>query len=102
MRHLARSSAASAGEIVAVALLLDHALRREPGGANNPEGAGGHTGKQVVNFDNVNVDKPLQSKRPMGNSAAAGIRRLEKAADKGRQARPCAFDQTAKEDPIVV
>jgi hypothetical protein len=63
-------------------LLLDRALRRESGGANNPEGLGGRNRKtsDIVNVDNIHSDKP---DRPSGTSSAAGLRRLEKEATSG-------------------
>jgi hypothetical protein len=65
-------------------LAWDRAVRGEHGGAHNPEGIGGKSGKQpiIVNVDNVNVDNG-GTVRPTGNSADAGLRRLDKAAQAG-------------------
>lgn len=73
---------ADKGEAARARLLLDRALRRDPGGANNPTGIGGRAGKaaDVVTVDNVNIDK---EGRPTGNSSAQGLRRLEKEASSG-------------------
>ena len=61
-------------------VLLEQALARGPGGANNPEGLGGHTGKTaepVVNRDTVTVDKSTAlPPRQGGNSTAYAVRRL--------------------------
>lgn len=65
--------------------LIDAMMEKGPGGANNPHGLGGKSCKtedEIVNVDNVHVDS--SEARPTGNTAAAGIRRLSKAAeDKG-------------------
>lgn len=71
-----------------VLLLIDGEMERGAGGANNPHGLGGKTGKtegevqdadpDIVNVDNIHVDK---EGRPTGTSRAAGMRRLQKAAE---------------------
>ena len=64
----------------------DRATRGDHGGAHNPTGLGGKSGKteaDIVNDDNVNVDNPPGTIRPTGNSSQAGLRRLEKAASAG-------------------
>jgi hypothetical protein len=73
-------------------LLLDRALRRESGGANNPEGLGGRNRKtsDIVNVDNIHSDKP---DRPSGTSSAAGLRRLEKGGHVRQRHRPGCLDQ---------
>lgn len=58
---------------------------RPSGGANNPLGPGGKSGKaadDIVNVDNVHGDK---GERPTGNTAAAGLRKLQKAAAEGNE-----------------
>lgn len=70
-------------DIVAKAA-YDEIVAREPGGANNPLGLGGHTGKtadDVVNVDNIHIDNIPD--RPTGTSEQAGLRRLRKAAEAG-------------------
>lgn len=56
--------------------------RRKPGGANNPYGRSGKP-EELINVDNVHVDK---QGRPTGNSAEAGLRKLQKAASEGNDA----------------
>jgi hypothetical protein len=59
---------------------LDQVSQREPGGANNPEGFGGKSGKEpeepIVNDNNVNNDNDRTS--PVGNSTDYALRRLRK------------------------
>lgn len=65
--------------------LLELAVARGPGGANNPKGLGGHTGKEqpaqpeegLVNRDNVTVDKsgPV---RQGGNATSYALDRLRR------------------------
>jgi hypothetical protein len=72
-------------------LEFDRAIRGEHGGAHNPHGLGGKSGKTAddivnvdnVNVDNVNVDLNGGTVRPDGNSAQHGLRRLERAAEGG-------------------
>jgi hypothetical protein len=61
---------------VDVLALFDGARKRKPG---NPTGANQHTKEEeeAGNVDNVNGSS---SERPTGNSAAAGLRKLQKAA----------------------
>lgn len=54
--------------------MFDKAQRREPGNPNRDD----RTGRLTPSVDNVNS----RDARPTGNSAAAGIRRLEKEASK--------------------
>jgi len=51
--------------------------KRPAGGANNPHGCKGKPEGEEINVDNIHVDLP---ERPTGNSAAAGLRKLQKAA----------------------
>ena len=72
---------------VLLALWQRHS-RRGDGGANNPHGLGGRSGKtaeELVTVDNIHSDKDGQ--RPTGTSAAAGMRRLQTAAETDPQAR---------------
>ncbi len=67
-------------------LAWDRATRGEHGGAHNPRGLGGKSGKTVddiVNVDDMHVDNKHSTVRPTGTSAQAGLRRLEKAAEAG-------------------
>jgi hypothetical protein len=60
------------------------ATKRGAGGANNPHGLGGKSGKTadgIVTLDNIQGDKAPSA--PTGTSAQAGLRRLRKAADEG-------------------
>jgi hypothetical protein len=65
------------------------ALRTNDGGDNNPEGLGGKSRKAssgiIDTVDNINGDK--SPARPTGNSAQAGLRRLEKAAATNPEAK---------------
>jgi hypothetical protein len=66
--------------------LWTEATKRPAGGANNPAGLGGKSGKtedDIVNLDIVQDDKVALPKAPTGNSAAAGLRKLQKAAAEG-------------------
>ena len=66
---------------------IDEALQRPAGGNNNPEGIGGKSHKEIIDtFNNVKVDKVLA---PVGNSPAAGLRRL-------RKDRPDLYEQVGK------
>jgi hypothetical protein len=59
--------------------MLDELSQRGPGGANNPEGLGGKSGKTrdgIVNDDNIHNDKDRES--PTGTSREAALRRLRK------------------------
>jgi hypothetical protein len=55
------------------------------GGAHNPSGKNQHSkvASDEVNVSNANVDLASNTVRPAGNSAQAGLRRLEKAAEAG-------------------
>lgn len=62
-------------------VLLEEELARSRGGANNPEGLGGHTGKgreEVVNVLNKNIDNATPPEKPRGgtDNQAYAIRRL--------------------------
>jgi hypothetical protein len=57
--------------------------RRKPGGANNPHGRKGKPeGGEEIKGNNVPFDLPPQ---PKGNSAAAGMRKLQKSAAEGNE-----------------
>jgi hypothetical protein len=81
LRRLRKAS--EAGDEKAM-LAWDQAVRGEHGGAHNPEGIGGKSGKQadIVNVDNIHVDNK-GTVRPAGTSTDAGLRRLDKAAQAG-------------------
>jgi hypothetical protein len=69
-----------------VMALWAEVTKRGRGGANNPAGIGGKSGKtkdDIVNVDNINIDNQATLKRPTGTSAAAGLRKLQKAAAAG-------------------
>jgi hypothetical protein len=73
---------------VDVLALFDGARKRKHGGANNPSGSNQHRKVdevEVVNVDNIHVDQP---DRPTGTSAAAGLRKLQKAAKDGSKSEP--------------
>lgn len=64
------------------------AKRGEHGGAHNPHGLGGKSGKtaaDIVEYDNVKLDKEpaAPGQAPTGNSSDQGLRRLDKAAQRG-------------------
>jgi hypothetical protein len=67
-------------------LEFDQAIRGEHGGAHNPHGLGGKSGKtadDIVNVYDIHVDNNSGTVRPSGISAQAGLRRIEKAAEAG-------------------
>ncbi len=64
-------------------VLFEQAVARGQGGANNPDGLGGKSGKtkeeQIVNRDNVTVDNtPNKGPDDRGNAAGYAIRKLSK------------------------
>ncbi len=61
---------------VDVLALWAEVTKRKPGGANNPHGRAGKPEGEEINLDNIQVDLPA----PTGTSAAAGLRKLQKAA----------------------
>jgi hypothetical protein len=61
-------------------VLFEQAIALPPGGANNPQGLGGWTHKEVVTVDNVNNDKIRRRDSPTGNETAYAIRKLAKDA----------------------
>jgi hypothetical protein len=62
-------------------LAYDEVVAREPGGANNPLGLGGKSGKtgDIDTLDIIQVDNQPVPTAPTGTSEAAGLRRLRKA-----------------------
>jgi hypothetical protein len=68
----------------AAKLHWDRAVRGDHGGAHNPTGINQHSEADQVNVDNVNVDQ-MGTVRPVGNSAQAGLRRLDRAAQAGNE-----------------
>jgi hypothetical protein len=66
--------------------LYDQACQRNSGGANNPLGLGGKSGKTESDIVTVNiVDSDEAPERPRGNSRQAALRRLKKAAASRRE-----------------
>jgi hypothetical protein len=75
------------GDDIEARNLFDAAIKGQHGGAHNPTGLGGRSGKvtsTVVNVDNINVVK--KTVRPTGTSSDQGLRRLRKEADAGNAA----------------
>ena len=69
-------------------LAWDRAVRGEHGGAHNPQGIGGKSGKKapdIVKSDVIRLDKAVGKKgnSDYGTSAQSGLRRLERAASAG-------------------
>ncbi len=63
-----------------VLALWTEVTKRKPGGANNPHGRSGKPEGEEINLDNIQDDK---LSAPTGTSAAAGLRKLQKAAEEG-------------------
>jgi hypothetical protein len=63
--------------------IFDQALRRGPGGNNNPN-RDPETGRLVSKSERLNVYVVnVEAERPNGNTIDAGLRRLTKAAEAG-------------------
>lgn len=69
----------------AAMLAWANAITADHGGAHNPEGIGGKSGKQpaIVKINNIKLDNKSRTQAAPGTSSKQGLRRLDKAASKG-------------------